>query len=103
MPIYNLTTVGDNVTGLLSFTQSVNAELMGGMLGLLFLGVVVIISLMTFLASTNDASKAFAASSFIGIGMGILLFTVNLINFTMLIAVMLLCSLAIALISKTSG
>lgn len=63
---YNLTLVSaaDNAT-MLTFTQGVNTNLMGGMLGaLLLIGIAAIIFISINL-TTRDIGKAFAGTSFI--------------------------------------
>lgn len=77
---YNLTGIGDNITGLLSFTQGVNNVLMFGHLGHIFLVVIFSISLITFLLSTDEAGKSLIASSFTTFVCAILLLAVDLIN-----------------------
>jgi hypothetical protein len=88
---YNLSGIGENTTGMLSFTQGVNNNLMFGFLGILLLVVISVICYIAFLASTDDAGKSFAATAFIATMLSILLRAVDLIpNLALIICVITL-------------
>ncbi len=97
---YNLTLMG-NSTGLLALVQLVNTELMKGWLGIMMLFMVAGISMIAFLASTNDAGKSFAATGFISLGVALLLRVASLVSDLALLIVVVVCAGAIAMARKT--
>ena len=76
---YNLTALGTNSTGLLSFAQNLNTILMFGLLGTMFLLSFSVIIFMSFLFTTGDAQKALLGTSWIAFTLAILLLAMNLI------------------------
>jgi len=96
---YNLTPIG-NSTGILELFTLVNTELMFGYFGLLILIIITGISLMGFLASTNDAGKSVAASSFIAAVMSLFLAGMGLLTGTMLVIIVLVSAISLAASSK---
>lgn len=76
---YNLTAIGDNTTGILTFTQSVNTILLDGFLGILFLIGVSVVILMAFVHVTSDIKRSIVATSFISFTLALLLRAVNLV------------------------
>lgn len=78
--VYNITAVGANTTGILSFVRTVDNAATGGWLtSLFFIGVLVVI-FTSFMFRTNDSVKSVAATAFISMGLGILLRAVSLIG-----------------------
>lgn len=76
---YNLTSIAENTTGIASFTQGVNNELMSGALGILLLIGLTVVALIAFLQSTGDANKSVAATGFIMFTLSIFLRAVDMI------------------------
>jgi len=64
MPLYNLTMIAGNTTGIVPIMQKVNEELMFGWYGMGMLIVIGIILFMAFMFSTNEPKKAILGTSF---------------------------------------
>jgi len=79
MPIYNLTGIVQNSTGILSFTQGVNEVLMGNALGTLFLIGIVVVIYISYTYTTGDSQRAFGGASFIGFILSVLLKGMSLV------------------------
>lgn len=78
-PAYNLNMSG-NATGIVDLMQIVNKDLMFNKFGILLLLTIFLITLFAFLISTGgNASKSFAASSFIAFSLSMLLIILELI------------------------
>lgn len=93
---YNMTALGSNVTGLLSFTQNVNNVLMKGWLGTLLLIGLAIIFYIAFITSTGDAKKAIGGTAFLSFGLSIFLRAMSLIPDLALFITLVCCAAAIA-------
>jgi len=66
MALYNLTgIVAGNETGLLTFVQGVNTNLLSGFMGAMFLIGLFIVMVTSFFLTTQDIGKSVAAASFI--------------------------------------
>ena len=76
---YNLSGIGDNTTGVLSLAQHVNTHLMGGSLGIQWLIIIFVVSVMGFLVSSRQAARSVVAASFITMISSFLLRLVSLI------------------------
>lgn len=101
MPLYNLTAIGNQTTGLFSLISAVNTNLMGGWLGVLLLLVVSSISFMAFLFSTNDTGKSLGATMFITFGFSILLRAAQLIPDLAFFMVVIGFAASVAIMHKT--
>ena len=77
---YNLTGIVSNTTSMLSFTQGVNDNLMGGWLGTFFLIGLSIVIFGAFVYSTNNAARSLGATSFISFILAIFLRAMGLIH-----------------------
>lgn len=93
---YNLTAMANNTTGLLTFTQEVNANLMGGWFGVLILIGVGIVLVSSFIYVTNDAKKGITASAFIIFGFAFFLRMVSLVGDLTLFVTLVGSAIAIA-------
>jgi len=78
--MYNLSGIAQNTTGIASFVVGVNDQLMFGWLGNLFLMIIFVVALISFLVGTNDAGKAFIGSSFIAWVSSLLLVAAGLVD-----------------------
>jgi hypothetical protein len=76
---YNLTSIATNASSVIGFIQGVDNVLMFGWLGTFFLISICFVLLSSFYFSTGDVKKSFAATSFISVGLSILLFAMGLI------------------------
>jgi len=78
---YNLTSiVAGNDTGLLTFTQGVNTELMSGLLGAMFLVGVCVVFFTSFILTTNDVGKSGSATAFIAFTLALSLTALDLLS-----------------------
>ena len=75
---YNLTGIGTNSTGLLTFVQNVNTNLVDGMLGNFILFGVVILFWIAFYQTTANSKKAFTVSCWIGFILALIMRMVDL-------------------------
>ena len=97
MALYNLTgIVAGNSTGLLTFTQGVNTELMGGLLGAMFLIGITIVMLTSFLLTTNDVGKSVSAAAFIAFTLALSLTALDLLAPLGLFITLLVAGISIA-------
>lgn len=97
MPAYNLTNlVNENTTGLLSFVQGVNTELVSGFLGVLILIGLGVVLIMSFHYSTQDTKKSIAATTFILLTIALLFRAINLIENKPLFLIVIACAIAMA-------
>ena len=94
---YNLTGIAENATGILPYIQGVNDVLVFGYLGLMILITIVIVSLTSFMLTTNDFGKSLAASSYIAFVLSILLRAMELIPNLALFITLILAGGIIAL------
>jgi len=81
--MYNLTgiiTGAGNETGLLTLVQGVNTELMGGLLGAIFLIGISLVMLIAFITTTQDVGKSVAATSFIAFSFALSLMALDLMS-----------------------
>ncbi len=80
--VYNLTKVigTGNETSMLQFTQGVNTELMGGMLGAAFLAGLCIVILTSFYFNSRDFGASILATSFVGFTMSLALVAMHLLS-----------------------
>jgi len=94
---YNLTgIVAGNETGLLTFVQGVNIELMSGLLGAMFLIGVVIVMLITFISTTNDVGKSVSATAFIAFTLALSLTALDLLSPLGLFITLIVAGISIA-------
>lgn len=95
--MYNLTSIVEgNETGLLTFIQGVNTELMGGLLGAMFLIGVTLVILTSFILTTNDIGKSVSAASFIAFTLALSLTALDLLNPLGLFICLIICGISIA-------
>lgn len=99
---YNLTAVATNSTSPLGFMQAVNNVLMDGWLGTLFLIVIVAITFMAFIYSTNDTNRSVAATSFIAFTLGLLMRALGLIGNLALFITLVAAAAAVAFTWKNN-
>ena len=78
MPLYNLTKVA-TINSSLDFIQNVNTELMRDSYGLLILSTIMVIVYIAFVYSTKEPVKSFTGTCFIGFGLAMLLFMIDLV------------------------
>jgi len=98
MPLYNLTDiVAGNETGLLSLTQGVNTELMGGTLGMMFLIGLCVVMLIAFITTTNDVGKSVSATAFIAFILALSLTALDLLTPLGLFITLIVASVSIAM------
>ena len=98
--LYNLTSLG-NATGFLGFTQGVSSLLMEDMLGILFLVVIYVIALISFMTANPDNPKpAFIGASFIGFIVCLGLWIVSLVPVLALYVSIILLAGSVAMGSK---
>ena len=100
--VYNLTGIVENTTGMLSFTQGVNNELMGGWLGIIFLIGLSVVLFGSFMFTTNDTKKSVAATSFLCFGIAFLFRMIDFVGDTTLFVCLIGCAAAIAFTWKES-
>jgi len=55
---YNITSIGENTTGIVTFMQGINTGLMFGWLGILLLIGLATITFLAFIFATSDGKKA---------------------------------------------
>jgi len=97
MALYNLTSVvAGNETGLLTFIQGVNTELMAGFLGAVFLIGVTIVLLTSFILTTNDVGKSVSASAFIAFTLALSLTAIDLLSPLGLFITLIVAGISIA-------
>jgi len=97
MPLYNLTgIVAGNDTGLLTFVQGVNTELMGGLLGAMFLLGVCVVMLIAFISTTNDVGKSVSTTGFIGFTLALSLVALDLMSPLGLFITLIIAAISVA-------
>lgn len=97
IPLYNLTSiVAGNETGLLTFVQGVNTELMGGLLGAMFLIGIFIVMVTSFILTTNDVGKSVSAASFIAFTTALSLTALELLSPLGLFITLIVAGISIA-------
>jgi len=95
--VYNLTgIVAGNETGLLTFIQGVNTELMGGLLGALFLIGITIVLFTSFILTTNDVGKSVSGSAFIAFTLALSLTALDLLSPLGLFITLIIAGVSIA-------
>jgi len=62
---YNITGIGSNSTGLLSFIQGVNTHLMFGWLGIMLLIGISVILFMSFMITMGEIKRVIVATTFL--------------------------------------
>ena len=77
--MYNLSAIGENISGILGFIQGVNNVLMQGWLGVIFLIVITFVCFTSFMVTTNDVRKSIIGSSFISFGLCLFLKAMGLV------------------------
>lgn len=94
---YNLTKiVAGNESGLLTFVQGVNTELMGGLLGSFFLVGVSIVLLIAFISKSDDVGKSIAAVSFISFTLALSLVALDLMKPVGVFVTLIVAGIAVA-------
>jgi len=88
--------VAGNETGLLTFIQGVNTELMGGWLGAMFLIGITIVLFTSFIFTTNDMGKSVSAASFIAFTLALSLTAMDLLNPLGLFITLIIAGISIA-------
>ena len=97
MAPYNLTSiVSGNETGLLTFVQGVNTELMAGLLGAMFLLGVCVVMLTSFILTTNDIGKSVSATAFIAFTLALSLTALDLLSPLGLFITLIIAGISIA-------
>lgn len=97
MTLYNLTgIVAGNETGLLTFVQGVNTELMAGLLGAIFLIGFCVVLLTSFLLTTDDVGKSVSATAFIAFTMALSLTALDLLSPLGLFITLIIASTSVA-------
>ena len=94
--VYNMTSISQNTTGLVTLAQGVNNELMGGALGILLLIGLTAVVIITFFQTTNDPNKSIAAGGFIALTFSLFLRAVDLIPDLALLITLTIAAAAIA-------
>lgn len=97
---YNLTAIGENTTGLVTFAQGINNVLMDGWLGVLLMLVIAFVTYGSFLFNSGDAKKAMAAMAFIVWSSALFLRALGLINTLALFLSLVGSAIAVALTWK---
>lgn len=77
---YNLTGMSANVTGIASFIQYINTNIMDSLLGAMFLLIIFSVALISFLNTTKDAGKSMIGASFITVTISLLFLALNIIK-----------------------
>jgi len=98
--VYNLTSIINNSTTILSMVQGVNQVLMFGLLGTLFLIGIIVVAFTSFMFVTNDTNKSVAATAFIAFTLSLLLKAINLIPNLALFITLIGSGAAIAFVWK---
>jgi len=88
--MYNVTGIMDNTTGILTFMQGVNDNLMAGLLGILILIAISIVVFIAFMQRIDDTNRAVAATSFVTLILALLLSTMGLIRNSLVLYVVLI-------------
>ena len=78
-PAYNLSGMA-NSSGIVDLMQTVNSELMFGLMGVMILLTLFFITFMAFYSSSGEAGKSLAASSVICFGLSMLLIILDMIS-----------------------
>ena len=99
--VYNLTGISNSTTDMLSFTQLVNNEIMGGFLGIMLLVGIGAVLFIGFYRASTSAGKSMAATSFIIMILGILFRAVDLVDDVALFGVIVVAALMIAVTWKS--
>jgi len=77
---YNLTSIADNSTSIVTFFQGVNDTLMFGWFGTLFLIAFFLIAVISFYFGTQDIPKSLSGASFLVFILAFFLKALSLIN-----------------------
>lgn len=94
---YNITHVA-NSTGLLQFVQRVNSEIMNEWLGNSFLFMIFCIILISILAKTDNARKAFATASFVCFTFSLLLRALEMVGGKAVYITLILAAFSVAML-----
>ena len=87
---YNITGIGQNTTGLLTFIQGVNNNLMFGWLGTLLLMAITVILFTSFMVTLGEVRRVVVATTFLSFIFALLLRMMSLIpNLVMFISLIL--------------
>lgn len=98
--MYNLTNFTGNETGLLTVTQAVNSNIMGGMLGNLFMIGIAVVIYIAIILSSGDNVKAGMTTGFIGFVLSLSLLAVDLVHPLLPYAFLMISAIHIALAWK---
>ncbi len=94
--VYNITSISQNTTGLVTLAQGVNNELMGGSRGILLLIGITAVVMIAFFQQTNDPNKSVAAGGYISFTLSLFLRAVDLIPDIALFITLAVAAAAIA-------
>jgi hypothetical protein len=100
---YNLSGISANTTGMLSFFQGVNNNIMDGWLGIMFLLAIVVICFMSFITTTNDVRKSIMGSTFIGFIMALLFRAMSLVPNSAVVISLIVLALTVAWAYSNEG
>lgn len=92
---YNLTAIATNSTGMLGFVKGVNNVLMFGWLGVLFLIILFVVMISSFVYLTNDFRKSLMASSFLTLLFTIFMKATDLLPDTAFFIALVVCALSL--------
>ena len=96
---HNLTLLNNN-TGILDLFQTVNAQLLSGMLGALIVATMFIISYLSFQYITNNSGKAFIGASFLSFVLSFLFKTIGIGSDLLMYGCLALAAFSIAFIRQ---
>ena len=100
MPIYNITSIGQNSSGILGFVQGINSELVGGFLGIMILIMLAVLMFMAFMGRTGDVKKSIIGTTFLSFGLSLFLAALNLIPNLAIFICLILAALSVAFIGR---
>lgn len=93
---YNLTSIAENGTSILGFTQGVNEVLMFGWLGVILLIGIAIVAFTSFNYLTRNTARAFVATAYLTFLMSLFLRAMDLLPNNALFLTLIFCGAVIA-------
>ena len=98
--VYDLSTLANNTTGMLSLTQNANSLLLDGYFGTLILIGVTVIIFMSFFYFTGEADKTLAATGFVCFIIALLMRGLDLVPNKVLFITLMFAAVSVAFLWK---
>ena len=95
--VYNLSSISENSTGIVSIAQGVNNEILNGLLGILLLIGIVAVFFIGFFYSSRNVRSAYVGSMFITFIISIIFVAISIAPPQAIFICLILLALALAL------